>query len=487
MGLDPENEMNTIPDIVGWARGQDMDGRPWLMLGKGPTFAKLASVDTSGFRLLSLNHVVRERPVDIAHIIDLDVVHDCADAIDRNAGTLWMPAHPHVDCRPSPRPLWEWAKDVPVLRKLAVEGRLAWYNASTWKQPEPGSPVVDVQFFSAEAALGALALAGARVVRSLGVDGGSSYAAQFADLSDKTLLANGHPSFDRQFQGFARTLRRTGIFYAPLWVNAPVRVFVGTDRAQMLGVKILEYSIRKFASLSVEVEPIDDSGIPVPVDPANRSRTGFSFSRFKIPELCGYRGRGIYMDADMQVFDDILDLWARPFNGSHVLYAEGPASQGRAPQFSVLLLDCANLDWDVRDIVRGFDDGRYAYADLMQRMCIVPPERKAAGLPFEWNSLEHYEPSQTKLIHYTDMPTQPWVSHSNKNGALFYQACREALADGSLDPAYVYQELELGHISPEFPSWVGLPPPRDLEKRKATWTPPFRRFTGTPTKTKAIG
>lgn len=469
-----------IPDVIQWSRSRDMQEGTWLMLGKGPTYRKLRNIDASAFRLLSLNHVVREQPVEVAHIIDLDVVHDCADALDANAGVLWMPAHPHVNHRPSEKPLWEWAKEVPVLRKLAGEGRLAWYNASTWKRPEPGSPVIDVRFFSAEAALAALAACGARTVRSLGVDGGNRYSEQFGDLNDRTLLANGRDSFDRQFEGFARTLRSHDMFYAPLWINAPVRVFVGTDAAQMLGVKMLEYSIKKFASLSVKVEPIDDRGIPVPADPANRSRTGFSFSRFKIPELCRYHGRGIYVDADMQVFSDILDLWARPFDGARVLYADGPASQGRMPQFSVLLLDCANLDWDVRRIVQGFDEGRYDYAELMQKMCIVDPEHKRAGLPFEWNSLEHYEPGRTKLIHYTDMPTQPWVSHRNKNGHLFYDACREAIAEGFLSPDYVYQEVERGHVSPEFPGWIGLPPPKDLAKRKATWTPPFKRFVGMP-------
>lgn len=472
--------MNNIPDILEWSRGRNMGVGNWLMLGKGPTYAKLRNVDTSTFRLLSLNHVIRQQPVEIAHIIDLDVVHDCADAIDANAGVLWMPAHPHVDCRPSEKPLWEWADEVPVLRKLAAEGRLAWYNASTWKRPQPGSPMIEVRFFSAEAALAALAATGARAVRSLGIDGGNSYSSDFEDLNDKTLLANGHPSFDRQFEGFAKTLRTTGIFYAPLWVNAPVRVFVGTDSAQMLGVKMLEYSIKKFASLSVTVEPIDDEGIPVPAEPANRSRTGFSFSRFKIPELCGYRGRGIYMDADMQVFTDILDLWARPFDAARVLYAEGPIAQGRLPQFSVLLLDCANLDWDVREIIRGFDEGRYGYAELMQKMCIVDPRHKRPGLPFEWNSLEHYEADRTKLIHYTDMPTQPWVSRNNKNGQLFYAACREALAEGFLAEDYVYDEVAKGHVSPEFPGWVGLPPPAGLALLKANWKPPYQRFVGLP-------
>ena len=472
--------MPELPDILAWSRARDVDAKPWLLLGKGPSYAKIRNVDTTRFSVMSLNHVVRERPVDVAHVIDLGVAIDCARAIHENARALVMPLHPHIDCRPSPKPLGAFVPEVTILREMAESGRLYWYNASTWKEPAPGSPTIPVKFFSAEAAVAILAECGARTIRTLGVDGGTRYAGTFGDLDEATLLANGHPSFDRQFEGIARTIRRTGIFYAPLHVQAPVRVFVGTDRAQMIGVKMLEYSIKKHASLSVTVEPIDDSPIPVPRDPANRSRTGFSFSRFRIPELCGYRGRGVYMDADMQVFSDILELWNTPFDGASVLYANGPAEKGRLPQFSVLLLDCASLDWDVREIVRGFDEGRYTYADLMQRMCILPEERRRATLPFEWNSLEHYEAGRTRLIHYTDMPTQPWVSPDNPNGKLFYDGCREALAEGFLTSDEVYEEVDLGHVSPDFPTWVGLDAPADVDAKRASWAPPYKRFTGLP-------
>lgn len=468
--------MTGLPDIIRWAHGRDMGQRPWLILGKGPTFAKLSQVDTSGYGLLALNHVVRERPVDIAHAIDLDVVHDCADAILANAGVLWMPAHPHVDCKPDPRPLWSWCDEVPVLRTLAEQGRLAWYNASTWRQPEPGSPLVQVRFFSAEAALHALALAGATTVRSLGVDGGTRYSSQFRDLDDRTRLANGHATFDLQFSGFANVLRSTGIFYAPLNVAAPARVFVGTDAAQNLGAKVLAYSIRRHASLSVSVETIDDTGIPVPRDPQNRSRTGFSFSRFRIPELCGHRGRGIYMDADMLVFSDIRRLWTHPLGDSSLAYAQGAPERGRPAQYSVMLLDCAALDWDAGRIVRGLDEGRYDYAGLMQRMCLVPENRQHAALAPEWNSMEHYEPGRTHLLHYTDMPTQPWVSHVNPHGGLFYQACRDALAEGVLCADEIYREIEAGHVAPDLAKWVGLAAVPGAARLRAQWMPPFRRF-----------
>lgn len=477
--------MTHIPDIVEWAGRQNINAKPWLVLGKGPTYAKLKNIDVAKYSLLALNHVVREHPVDIAHAIDLDVVQDCAESIWTNAGTLVMPLHPHVKHVASERSLHELLEEVPILRRMANAGRLVWYNASTWRRPRVGSPVIQVKFFSAEAAIAVLAEIGVKTIRSLGVDGGNQYADRFSDLNESTRLANGHPSFDKQFQGIAATIRRTGVFYAPLTVKAPVRVFVGTDRAQMIGVKMLEFSIKKYASLSVSVEPIDDEHVPVPLDPANRSRTGFSFSRFRIPELCGYKGRGIYMDADMQVFTDIADLWNRNFEGASVLYANGPELQGkegkqRIPQFSVLLLDCEALDWNIHKIIKGFDNRLYSYADLMQRICISPPDALRAGLPFEWNSLEHYEEGRTKLIHYTDMPTQPWVSKSNKNGHLFYAAVREALSEGFISSDIIYEEIMLGHLSPDFAEWVGLPSHPHVDRMRKEWKPPYQRFTQMP-------
>ena len=468
--------MSALPDIIQWAARHQVADSQWLILGKGPSYAKFAGARTDGYRLLALNHVVRERPVDIAHAIDLDVVHDCADALLQHAGVLWMPAHPHVDCAPSERPLWSWCNDVPVLAQLMREGRLAWYNASTWAHPHPRSPLVEVRFFSAEAALHALALCGAKVVRSLGVDGGSRYAHTFDDLRGSTLLANGHPSFDRQFEGFSRIIRRTGVQYSPLHIQSPVRVFVGTDPTQRAGLALLEDSIRRHASVSVQVQAIDDADIPVPRLPANRGRTGFSFSRFSIPALCGYRGRAIYLDADMQVFSDILGLWNHPMEGCALLSAAADPAWQRPPQHSVMLLDCASLDWNVAHIVDGLDDGRYSYADLMQRMCILPQAKQCAGLPPQWNSMEHFEPGRTRLLHYTDMPTQPWVSGTNSNGALFYRAFADALKDGGIDADLVYQEVERGHVAPDFPAWVGLPSHPSAARLQRSWVPPYKRL-----------
>ena len=38
-----------------------------------------------------------------------------------------------------------------------------------------------------------------------------------------------------------------------------------------------------------------------------------------IPKLTNYRGRAIYMDADMLVFKDIQNLWNIPMNSNYIL------------------------------------------------------------------------------------------------------------------------------------------------------------------------
>src|SRR3954451_5303347 len=87
--------------------------------------------------------------------------------------------------------------------------------------------------------------------------------------------------------------------------NPTLRIFVGTDDSQIVAHEVLEYSIRKHTSRPVEFVPMHNIDLPLPRDPAQRPRTGFSFYRFLIPSLCGFKGRAIYLDADMLVLSDI--------------------------------------------------------------------------------------------------------------------------------------------------------------------------------------
>ena len=433
-----------------WFRSQGLVlAQPWLIFGKGPSFARRKEFDLSGYKTVALNHAVREQPVDVAHLIDLDVLHDCAREIEANARFVVMPWIPHVNCAVGDKTLGNLVRDDSALRRLSESGRLLWYNFGTAKSPNGEEPVVPAGWFSAEAVLNLLAMAGVRRVRSLGVDGGISYSSEFDDLADKTLLANGHESFDRQFANIARTIATTGIDFAPLDVESPVRVYVGSLQDQMLSVAVLDYSIRRHASMSVQLYPLWQAplAIPTPRDPEKRPRTPFSFQRFLIPELAGYRGHAIYLDSDMLVLQDIRGLWTQTFSDADLLAAcSKPGSTDRRPQFSVMLMDCEALRWDIRKIVEALDTGTLTYEQLMFEMAIA--KRARADISHHWNSLERFEPGRTALLHYTEMPTQPWVSCENPLGELWIAYLFAALDDRFIALDFVKEHVERGWVRP---------------------------------------
>lgn len=432
-----------------WFRDEQVDpGEPWLMLGKGPSFKDRHAYDLSHFHLLSLNHAVRDQPVRVGHVIDYDVVDACAGAIQRNAELLVMPWRPHVEFAPGARNLEELAQVNPTLRRLNEQGRLLWYNLSSSREQHENSPIVEAEFFSAEAGLNLLALSGIRKVRSLGVDGGADYSAEFDDLKDQTLLACGHKSFDAQFRGFARTISTTGVDYAPLNLESPIRIYVGATEAQMLPVKVLEHSIRKHASMTVAVLPLHLAGIDIrlPRDPQNHPRTPFSFQRFLIPALNKHQGHAIYLDSDMLVFEDISRLWRLGFDDADLLTVKDqPATDGKA-QFSVLLLNCAGLGWDIENIVDRLDDRSLTYEQLMFDMSLT--DRVRACIDPAWNSLEHFTRRRTALLHYTRVDTQPWLSRSNRWNRLWTETLFEAMDAGEISLAEIEEEAALGHVRP---------------------------------------
>ncbi|MFN9331106.1 MAG: hypothetical protein ACK6D1_00745 [Planctomycetota bacterium] len=218
---------------------------PWLVLGKGPTVRRLSEAHRAQHRLFALNHVVREVAVDVAHAIDVDVVLACREVLADRCRWLVMPRVPHVGDKPGARRLEEWFEEVPELWELERQGRLVWYNCST-APPLPGSPVVDVRYFSSEAAFGVLGLLGVRAVRTLGVDGGRQYAPAFDDLAGTTRLRNGQSLFDRQFERLAAIAQAHGIDWRPL--VTPPAIAVRADAADALAAQVLEHTLRRHAS-----------------------------------------------------------------------------------------------------------------------------------------------------------------------------------------------------------------------------------------------
>jgi lipopolysaccharide biosynthesis glycosyltransferase len=432
-------------DVFSWIKSWPEKDRPFLILGKGPSFEFRGDFDLEKFNLIALNHVVRELNVDFAHIIDIDVVEDCADCLESQAKWLLMPLVPHMNCRPTSMRLQDFVETIPVLARFREQNRLLTYPLWTGPRIPDIEPVLGT--FSGSVVVNLLSRLGADEVRSLGLDGGQSYSETFSDLNDITLFKNNHDSFDIQFSEISKTIRSTQMDYRPL--IEPIRVFVGCDDYQMVAARVLEHSIRTHTRHPVQMFFMKDMPVPEPKHKKNKPGTGFSFNRFLIPKLAGYCGKAIYIDADMLVFDDISKLWNIPFNGKKVLCStqdEVPKgweddknnslgedrhwTPGR--QMSVMLLDCERLDWDIEKIVAGLDEGKYKYKELMSELCILDEDDIGDSIPNEWNCLEWYEDGRSQLVHFTVVPTQPWRHENNKLNTLWENAYREAVSAGAI-------------------------------------------------------
>jgi hypothetical protein len=227
-----------------------------------------------------------------------------------------------------------------------------------------------------------------------------------------------------------------------------INVFVGTDDSQMLGARVLHFSILRHTKLPVRFETMEKLRHRMPSAVMNRPATGFSFTRFMIPSLMGFQGRAIYMDADMLVFRPLEELWHIDLGSNGKVAYVGEGHNGRKRQFSVLLLDCAKLDWKIDAIIDGLDTGRYSYVDLMGEFCIVEPEGLIPAIPAEWNSLEHYEPGKTCLLHYTEMPSQPWVSRMNRYRDVWVDELALAVKAGFIEVREIREAIRSGFARP---------------------------------------
>src|ERR1700693_2486545 len=93
--------------------------------------------------------------------------------------------------------------------------------------------------------------------------------------------------------------------------NIVIHVFIGYDSAEEVAFSVLAHSIHARASTPVATAPVMLSQLQeVFRRPHNALQsTQFSFSRFLTPWLAGYEGWALFMDCDMLMLADIVELW----------------------------------------------------------------------------------------------------------------------------------------------------------------------------------
>lgn len=181
-----------------------------------------------------------------------------------------------------------------------------------------------------------------------------------------------------------------------------IRIFVGSDvRMRETGMeRTLEHSIRAHTRAQVEItfmcalaDP-EWSGWASQPDLPYRSRGGtwathFSGFRWCVPEAAGHRGFAIYLDADMIVLGDIAELWRYCLPG-RVATLETGATE-------VMVMDCTLVGPPI-DVVR-------TKVLRMSGMAKTYPRKPI--IPALWDLRDSWT-ERAKLIHYTNMRTQPW-------------------------------------------------------------------------------
>lgn len=233
-----------------------------------------------------------------------------------------------------------------------------------------------------------------------------------------------------------------------------VKVVIGTERNQYIAQKVLEYSILKNASKEVEIQFATQQE-------GRKGGTNFGFVRFHVPELCGYSGKAIYLDADQLVFDDINNLAASLDDNHAVALVNSPEGYfgdkpvGQHNQTSVMVLNCDQLkDWNPQTM---FDpvvpnrtelrEGQIHYRDFM--MLSWFDQSRIQPLDARWNHFNIITP-ETKLVHFSHVRSQPWKNPKHKLTEQWGLWLRDAIRDGYLARWDLVRDVFLGHLDRYF-------------------------------------
>jgi lipopolysaccharide biosynthesis glycosyltransferase len=426
-----------------WIKSDLRPNKEFLILGKGPSLDLESNIIRSKYISIGINHVSAKYKVEIAHVIDLEVLIDCGDLIFNNADYLLMPWYPNLNFKPYFKNLEELVDVFQIINKFRQSNRLLTYNrANGLSQPPGGGVTILPRYFSGDTLFQLLSKLGEKKIFSIGLDGGDTYSAQFGGLKP---LENGRKSFNEQFIEINETSKKLASELVRIGDLEPINVYVGSQEEQRIPALVLKDSIMQNTHHPVFFNLLCDSIIEfkMPDDPRNRPRTPFSFQRFMIPSLA--KGKAFYLDSDMQVFGDMAELLELDFEDSEVIACYGMDMYGhwKGSQYAVLLMDCSKIKWDIHSVVKDLDAGVLNYDDLMFKFKLARITHK---IPPTWNSLDLYDQKTTKLLHYTDMAKQPWKHSNHPFEAIWVQGLKEAIKNKTINISDYEAACQLGNV-----------------------------------------
>lgn len=162
-----------------------------------------------------------------------------------------------------------------------------------------------------------------------------------------------------------------------------MRVFIGVDPRDVVSYQVLRWSIERRARKPVSVVPLIRFQLPI-------TRTGlteFTYTRYAVPLLCGYKGRAVFMDSDMLCLTDICELFETPMEGAVALVKH----EQRFEWPSLMLFDCGKCK-------------------RLTAEYINDPNTRPQS--FEWaENVDALDPRWNHVVGYTPPRDDAWIVH----------------------------------------------------------------------------
>lgn len=193
-----------------------------------------------------------------------------------------------------------------------------------------------------------------------------------------------------------------------------INVFVGYDSNEKVGYHVLTESILRNSSQPVSITPLYLPNLRDVFSrkPSEQCSTEFSFSRFIIPHLMNYQGWALFMDCDMLMQADIVDLWKLRDEQFAVQVCKHDYQPRAETKFlghvqmryvkknwsSLMLMNCEKCTQLTPDYVN------QASGLELHQFKWLEDETLVGSLPLEWNWLvgEYPYKEDVKNIHYTE-------------------------------------------------------------------------------------
>ena len=192
----------------------------------------------------------------------------------------------------------------------------------------------------------------------------------------------------------------------------PIPVFVGYDPREAIAYHVCANSIIRNASAPVAIIPVALNLFTDYKETHGDNSNHFVYTRFLVPYLMDFRGRAIFIDGDMVVRGDVIELYESLQTAHDVAVVKHdyktrmPVKYMGAPNedyprknwSSVIVWDCQS--YPNRRLTPDFVQKQPG--SFLHRFAWIDDDRIQA-LPTEWNWLpdELGENTQAKLLHYT--------------------------------------------------------------------------------------